>query len=632
MAMDFFEQQQRARKRTGFLLFWFLLAVVLIVLALNAAVWLAAGGAIMSLAQWLQQPWWKWTTGLALLVIGIGSLSSYLSLRSGGGAVLAKSVGARRVLSSTVEARERVLLNVVEEMAIASGMPVPSVWVMDDESSINAFVAGFSPTQAVLVVTRGALDAFDREELQGVVGHEFSHILNGDMRLNVQLYAILAGVLLIGSIGAFLLRSSGNVRYNRDSSKAIPVIAMAGLALYVIGYSGLFCGRIIKAAISRQREFLADASSVQFTRNPQGIGEALLTIRNASSGTQLRNPHAEDLSHMCLAPSINLGFTGLFATHPPIDERIRAIDSTLLARDRARKHLSAQPPATPSASASIPSPVASGFAGFTTHSLSAMVGQPSAAHYERAQRIHVQLPEVVRQSLQTGDGAKAVIYGLIIANQAASYDAVALQQLAASENAELRQQTTFLLPTLRAMNSSLNLPCLDLAIPALRALSSISKRQFLLTLESLVHIDGALSLREYLALSLLRKHLADDTYAFRPVRYRNYRAVAQPLNAVFSMLCLAAADNAAARTALHARLLASFGISNLPMLPPSALSTASLHAALTDLADLAPLLKKPVLDTCLDAVRYDGRVAVGELELVRAIAEALDCPVPPQAD
>lgn len=642
MAMDFFERQARARRRTGLLLFWFSVAVAATVLALNMVVWLVTGFAAtppLSLSAWLQQPDWMWITGGTLAVIFGGSLLSYLSLR-GGGEVIARSVHARRILPSTADPHERMLLNVVEEMAIASGTPMPSVWVMDDEPGINAFVAGFEPTHAVLVVTRGALNAFDREQLQGVVGHEFSHILNGDMRLNVQLYAILSGILLLGKLGEFLLRSAGRSRGSRDSAKGLAAVALIGLALLVVGYAGLFCGRIIKAAIAREREYLADASSVQFTRNPDGIGEALLTIRNASDGSLLHSSRAEDMSHMCIAQPVRMRLAGLLATHPPLDERILAVDPTLLARDRARQRKTTAGAAAARTVAA--PPPASGFAGAVAATtelapgarsggidiVSATVGQPTPASYDYALRLRDSLPETVRELLRQPDGARVVIYGLVIAGSAESLSAAALQCVRASEGETLATQLQQALPVLRRLDSRLCLPAHDLALPTLRALAPAVRDNFLATLEQLAQLDRQLSMREYLSLALMRKHLAPGN-ARRPVRHRSYRPVAESLNTVLSLLCHAAAGSAASRTDLHARLLLGFGVGALPLQPPDVLAADRLHQALSELADLSPLLKKPLLDACVDAVRHDGRVQVGELELVRAIGEALDCPVPP---
>ncbi|MFZ5756371.1 MAG: M48 family metallopeptidase [Pseudomonadota bacterium] len=633
--MDFFQHQDRARRRTGLLLVYFVLAVLATVIAVNVLAWalslfVSDGEAPPPFGAWLTGAGGGWTTLVTLLVIGAGSLARYISL-GGGGRAVAETVKARRIDPGSNDPKERMLLNIVEEMAIASGTPAPTVWLMEHEAGINAFVAGFEPTEAVLVVTRGALDTFNRDQMQGVVGHEFSHILNGDMRLNVQLYAILAGILLVGKIGEFLLRSAGRSS-GGDSAKGAAAVFVIGLSLMLIGYAGLFFGRLIKAAISRQREFLADASSVQFTRNPDGIGEALLAIRNAGTGSLLYSAEAEDMSHMCIALPVRMTFSSLLATHPPLDERIGAIDPALLARDRARRH-------TRQVQAAAAPAQAAGFAGNNSSTgvtastptavITAQVGRPTPAHTALAQDIQQSIPGDIRTALRTADDARLVMYGLVLCNTAAGHDATALQRIRETENSAAATRLAGMLPALRTMGSRLHLPCQDLALPALRTLAPERKAAFLATLEQLVHLDGRYLLRESLLLALMRKHLAPDAGNRRPVRHRSYRTVADPLAVVLSLLCHAAGGSDAGRRDLYQRVMQGFGTGTSGLLPPARLGPQSLHAALAELADLTPLLKKPLIDACVDCVRHDGRLQVVELELVRAVGEALDCPVPP---
>ncbi|TNF38915.1 MAG: protease, partial [Gammaproteobacteria bacterium] len=313
--MDFFQHQDRARRKTTLLILYFVIAVVLIIAAVNLVFYLFV--AYFANAQYSSiEMSREWSAGNALLTISLitllviisGSLFRFVSLMGGGHAV-AEMAGARFVNPDTDDINEKKFINVVEEMAIASGTPVPVLYVMDNEPGINAFVAGYQPTECVMVVTAGALEQLNRDQLQAVVAHEYSHILNGDMRINVRLMAILAGILLIGKLGELLMRSSGN-RRGKGSGGGV----MLGLGLFVIGYIGLFFGRLIKAAISRQREFLADASSVQFTRNPRAMAGALFRIRESMAGTYLSNDHAEDMSHMCFAQTMKISFQRLLAT------------------------------------------------------------------------------------------------------------------------------------------------------------------------------------------------------------------------------------------------------------------------------------------------------------------------------
>ena len=333
--MDFFEHQDAARRRTGWLIFYFILAVVAIVVAiyfvvLIALVFIGDSGRSGSPNPYMQTPWHPDLFALvALATIGVILLSSLYktSQLAAGGEAVALMMGGRLIDRQTRDLAERRLLNVVDEMALASGTPVPPVYVMDNEPSINAFAAGHQPGDAVIGVSHGCLEYLNRDELQGVMAHEFSHILNGDMRMNLRLVGILYGILVIAMIGWFVLRSmpfSGrSSRNNKDSGGAIAVILAIGIGLLVIGSVGLFFGKLIKSAVSRQREYLADASAVQFTRLPDGIAGALKKIGGRPETSKIKDAHAEEISHMFFGSafgSLNFQF---FATHPPLVERIQ---------------------------------------------------------------------------------------------------------------------------------------------------------------------------------------------------------------------------------------------------------------------------------------------------------------------
>ena len=307
------------------MLLLYALAVIAVVLAVDVAIGIAwTWGMSEAGRPAAAVPRGVYVAGAAgtLALIVVASFFHIVRLREGGEAV-ARMVGATRVSPDTRDLLERRLLNVVEEMAIASGMRVPAVYVMQDEQGINAFAAGYEVSNSIVAVTRGTLQALNRDELQGVIGHEFSHIVNGDMGLNVRMMGVLGGILFIGAIGEFLMRSTGRSRSSKDSGSG--GIFLFGLALFLIGYIGVFFARLIKAAVSRQREFLADAASVQFTRNPAGIAGALDQIRASSAGTLVMNRYSEDMSHMFFGQSVKMRLSGLFDTHPPLDERIQAL-------------------------------------------------------------------------------------------------------------------------------------------------------------------------------------------------------------------------------------------------------------------------------------------------------------------
>jgi len=363
--MDFFAHQDRARRQTSLLIGYYVLAVALIALgvyAAFAAVFLGAEAKTAGAFDWCQA-WnprlFAAVVGGTLLVVLIGTLYKIAQLARGGEAI-ARMLGGRPVAPDTADAAERRLINVVEEMAIASGIPVPRVFLLDEEKGINAFAAGFEPSNAVIGVTRGCLQTLSRDELQGVIAHEFSHILNGDMRLNLRLVGILNGILVIALVGYGLMRvmssSSRSRSRNEKGGGAAVGIFLLGLLLMLIGYIGVFFGKLIKSAVSRQREFLADASAVQFTRNPIGIAGALATIAGYKGGTRLATSHAEETSHFFFANGLRGSFLGLLATHPPLDERIRRIDPAFTA-DRA--DATTAPPAPSPA----PTPLTAGVSG-----------------------------------------------------------------------------------------------------------------------------------------------------------------------------------------------------------------------------------------------------------------------------
>ena len=334
MSADFFENQDAAERNTSRLVWLFALAVIAIALTLYALAVVVTGvqgqdprtGALQVALLWWNPELLSLVALGVLIVVGGGSLYKISQLRAGG-KVIAEQLGGRLLHPDTTDRHERILLNVVEEMAIASGTPTPPVYLLPDEQGINAFAAGFSPNDAVVGVTRGAVLALSRDELQGVIAHEFSHILNGDMRLNIRLMGVLHGILIIGIIGYFLLRSamfSSLGRRSRDNNGMI--FLGLGIGLIVIGSLGTFFGNWIKASVSRQREYLADASAVQFTRNPLGIAGALKRIGGFAEGSKLASPNAPEASHLFFGQALRGGLSSIFATHPPLGERIKRLD------------------------------------------------------------------------------------------------------------------------------------------------------------------------------------------------------------------------------------------------------------------------------------------------------------------
>ncbi|WP_303289119.1 M48 family metallopeptidase [Marinobacter sp. SS5-14b] len=653
----FFQRQAHARRNTGLLIVLFLTAVTLITLAVCLV------GYMVTRSQSSPLPFHLWllsshglaTAAAVVTLISVGSLVRWIDL-GGGGSRVARMVGARLIEPDTKSAEERKLRNIVEEMAIASGVSVPELYVMDSETSINAFVAGYTPGEAVMVVTQGALSQLNRDELQGVVGHEFSHILNGDMRINVRLIALLAGILMIGQIGQFLLRagfySSGRTR-SRDG-RAQAALGILGLALMIIGYVGVFFGRLIQAAVSRQREMLADASSVQFTRNPEGIGSALFKI-GLKSGYLDSTSHASDMNHMCFGESARMKFTSLLASHPPVNDRINAIQPGLLARLRSRLR-DTEPganlrqtgaPADRTRLGDLVSQVAEPVRGRAGSRLSPLqssfnenlqppptklstrVGTVTPGSEAYAARLLDQLPSTFRNLLYTRAGAIQLCYGLLTYHLP---DATQKEHLSLIEKHSMLGLQEELLgklrPTLIKLGEAARFPVLELAMPALRKLDPDERHALLTNVQRLVAADNRLSLFELALTTFLNRHLAPGAEHAVPVKHRNYRSVLPAIERVLSLFARAGSTSEGQSVKLYREAMAGF-CNGTAEVTTGKVSVNELKAALETLSRLSPLLKPAIIDACGHCIMHDGKVDVREYELMRLVADQLDCPMPP---
>ena len=505
MATDFFQQQDAARRGTGRLVVLFGLAI----LAIVASIWVLLAAITGYFGRDPETNAIDWTAlgddprllivafvG-ALAVIGGGSLYKIAQLR-GGGRVVAEQLGGRLVTGDTSDPVERRLLNVVEEMAIASGTSTPPVYMMDAETGINAFAAGFAPQDAVIGVTRGAATTLDRDELQGVIAHEFSHILNGDMRLNIRLMGLLHGIFVIGMIGYFILRMSfytGGGR-SRDSKGAMPILAL-GAGLAFVGFAGTFFGNLIKAAVSRQREFLADSSAVQFTRHPGGIAGALKKIGGFVTGSQVENPNAPQASHMFFGRATS-GFSAMFSTHPPLAERIKRIDPSW---DGGFPEL---PGPGEGAPGTVGPPGASGFAGGETEGAAGpaladavgQVGQPTSAHIAYAGALIDRLPEALVAAAHEPYGARALIYALLL-DRDEGPRRLQLAHLEAAADDGVYEETVKLARLVDRLDPTMRLPLVEIALPALCALTPWQYELFRKNLVELVEADEMLDLFEW---------------------------------------------------------------------------------------------------------------------------------------
>ncbi len=654
--MDFFEHQEKARRQTRFLVFMFMLALVAIVIAVDILVFTLVanmdnqtGQLIMPNLQWAGEH-----TGLVTLtslgtagLIGTASLFRVASLSSGGGKV-ARSLGGTLITPDTQDPLRRRLHNVVEEMAIASGVPVPEVYVLEQEQGLNAFAAGFTPGDAAIAVTRGSLESFSRNELQGVIAHEFSHVLNGDMRLNMRLMGILFGILVISLIGRTILRSLRRSRFRSSRSdgkgSGIAVVVALGAALAVIGYLGLFFARLIKAGVSRQREYLADASAVQFTRQTEGIADALKKIGYGSSSL-IQDSDGEEVSHMLFANGLR-SFFKPYATHPPIEERVRALepgfDPDAYVREQARqaaareRAAAAEPgrtePDTPGAQAHW-SRLMESLLILTPGAVSSSIGKPQDKHIQHAAALRSLIPELVYHAAQSRSGALLLTLSLLLDQDEAIRERQ-LSRLSASLEPEHLSLTVQLHARVQELGPQFRLPLMELAFPALKQRPREQIDAVLELVDELIASDGQVDSFEYLLSRALLAHLQD---AERPRRATTRRGtkLAKSLPELHTLFSVVARlghrqDDDTARDAYQVGMLALLPSSiDWPDYDPPERWIAQMDAALDKLDSLPAMAKEELVKALTATISHDGKVTVGEAELLRAVCAILHCPLPP---
>ncbi|EPA0981950.1 M48 family metallopeptidase [Vibrio parahaemolyticus] len=612
--MDFFHHQDTARQRTGLLVMLFTLAILAItglVSVISIGIYFYFTGEPFTTQSIISYCLLSFVG--VLLVVSISSFIRLSELNANGGRGVAESIGGKLISTDTSNAKHRQLLNVVEEMSIASGIPVPPVYVMAEEHGINAFAAGMSIDDAVIGVTQGALDAFSRDELQGVIAHEFSHILNGDMRLNTRLIGALFGITCIAHFGHLILDNSNSTRHvsrsSSDSNKGFAVIILIAIVCLVLGWLGTLFGNMIKAAISRQREFLADASAVQFTRNDQGIAGALKKIGSNVQGSTLNTKASDEMSHMMFGQSKLSGFSSLFATHPPLDERIRRIEPHW--DGSYAQHSHAQ-------NTAFGNEQVSGFAvgGGSPASQSA---SPSEQLSETGQQLISQLPPELVDIAREPYSARFIAFALI-------FDGSDIQREMIKSYVPLASQST-LLPWLDYdLPLHLRFPLLELALPALKSLSEAQKISLCKVLRELSETDNQYSLAEWCVINLLEKQLL-ASFGF----IKQHKTLKQLEESVFWLLReLAWVSHSQADKAQRAYhcALAHLGFPEVKLEPANSNWHLS-RAALELLLQLKPKDRRMFVKACRIAIESDGEITVAEGELYRVIACFLEVPEPP---
>ena len=649
MATDFFDRQDVARRKTTRLVVLFALAVVAIIVSVDLLLSALTAYLDFDNPSSLLETALTLTVDPRILAVAVGGTlllvvagSAYKAAQLwGGGRVVAEHLGGRRLNPDTTVPTERQLLNVVEEMVIASGTSVPPVYLLEGEEGSNAFAAGYSLNDAVIGITQGTAERLSRDELQGVVAHEFSHVLNGDMRLNLRLIGLLHGIMLLALVGQFVFRivaHSGVTRRGSREETPVPVLAFGalvlGAGLMAIGFVGTFFGSIIKAAVSRQREYLADASAVQFTRNPGGIAGALKKIGGLTRRAHVDNPNAPEMSHLFFGQATS-GLTSMFATHPPLAERIRRLDPGWDGKF-VESYLSpaAPPRPRPAPPVRAPAPVVAPLVvGGTASALTQAVtdiGQPREVHLAYAGHLVGRIPEGVARAAHDSYGARAVVYALLLDRQPRCREQQ-LAHLAGHADAGVVEETHRLVMPVARLDASARLPLLEMAMPALDALTDAQYAAFKANVAVLIAADDRLALFEWALQRILIRQLDAQHGRVSPprVRYATLPRVAEECRMVLSML--AWVGHPLETVAGHAFGLGwqALGLPPEHVLPLEECDFVRLDGALTVLDSAAPAVKRTLLQGSVVCIEADASVTVNEVEFLRAVAASLGCPMPP---
>ncbi|MFY9327274.1 MAG: M48 family metallopeptidase, partial [Georgfuchsia sp.] len=596
--------QDRVRKNTTLLVVLFVLAVIALIIMTNVLVMivfgfidsnqLRDGGILIRQMDW--QTFAAVGAGVSVVVL-VGSLYKIIAL-SAGGKVVAESLDAQLIPRNTQDPNQRKLLNVVEEMAIASGTPAPPVYLLANEPGINAFAAGFSPRDAVIGVTQGAIEHLSREQLQGVIAHEFSHIFNGDMRLNIRLMGALNGILILGILGYYLLYSTSFSGRRRGNDKSGAAILGLAVGLMIIGFAGTFFGGLIKAMVSRQREYLADASAVQFTRNPNGIAGALKRIGGLEFGSKVENPGAPEVSHAFFAQGISGFMQMLSATHPPLAKRILRIDpgwdGKFDSSDRPDAAQDARQAAeaksmTRKADAKKMGALAAGVAVTGVMTAMDQIGNPKQEAVDYARSLLSELSVAIKEAAREPHGARAIIYSMVL-DKGQAVRAQQLKQLQDYANADVYALTLTLMPQMDVLDTRFRLPLIDIVIPALKQLSLSQYKAFKDNLIALIEMDSRIDLMEWSLQKIVFNHLDGQFLKLAPmnVRYSDPAQLKKEIELVLSMMAHAGAEDQREVEGAFGASVEALGSGGLALLANDQIKIADLDLALGKLNELKP--------------------------------------------
>ena len=633
--MNFFDAQDQARRASKWLVVVYVIATALIVAGVTLIVGFAFGVFSNNDAYASSDPTRLLaTTAIVTTLFIFGASLFKTSILSAGGGQVATQMGGTLVAADIRDPLRRQLRNVVEEMAIASGVPVPEIYVLEEESGINAFAAGYSPGDAAIAVTRGTLELLNRDELQGVIAHEFSHILNGDMRLNIRMMGVLFGILALGLIGRLITRGSFHANLlGRSRNRGAPVVLIIGLGLAILGGIGVFFARLIKAAVSRQREFLADASAVQFTRQSSGIANALKKIGGYSEASYLQAADPEEVSHMLFGTGSRL--FGLFATHPPLTERIKALDPTFSEQDYPQidamaDHAHSAMLGEDKGSSGLASALAG--AAVLPETIAASVGRPKAEHVEYAQEVIRTIPEKLYDAAHSTEYAYLLTLALVLDRSGDDVErqlALIKERMGEKRTAVIRD----LYKELGATNEAFRLPLLEISFPALK-LRPAPQLTYLIDIASrLIHVDNNVDLYEYCIFRILSSSLSQ---AIDPSgRRARVRAPKRELRqAAVNLLAIVAdhghEDVSTKQEAFDAgaAMLGKWA-SDVKIEPQPEYTVDILAHSLDVLMKLNGKGRSKLLRAIVEVADHDNRLTIAEAELIRVVCATLDCPLPP---
>ena len=635
---DFFGQQEQARRNTTRLVLLFICAVTVIVLAVYVAVTAGLFITQMFIAQqngWLVREFWDverflWVITVTVIIVMAGSLFRTYQLRQGGGAAVAEMLGAKRLPASSDDPLLRRLLNVVEEMAIASGVPVPPVYLMQ-QSGINAFAAGFGTSDAVIAVTNGAVELLSRDELQGVIAHEFSHVLNGDTRLKMSLMGLLFGITLISDAGIMLMTARNSSRHYGRGRGTHPAVIVVGFLIFLVGTIGAVFADMIKRAVSRQREFLADAAAVQFTRNPAGIAGALKVIGGYKAGSRVDHAASQQASHFFFGNAVKSWENrDWWATHPPLAERISRLEPGFKGEFK--------PIDSASRSAFVMHEAMSAFAGSEgmpagltagVDAVMASIGNPGGSELQQAQNLLARMPNRLAGFAHDPFTARATMYALLL-DCSAKIRMIQLELLQQEADANVFREMLEIQPIVAKLEPELHLPLLEMVLPALKSLSVEQFNTFRSCIHTLIRADKKIGLFEYMLQRMLLRHLYPAFLKSKPMKVHFDAAgeIADDVAEIITIL-IGNGSHVEPEKVFEAAMRTFIEEGRMPtMSMPRSNPLSMLDSALRKAERASPDIKRKLLKACVFTVLADGKTAVPEIELLRTIADALDAPMP----